>query len=443
MRIEKNLTSSTIMEFKIILEKEEAEKEYNKSVRYFRNKYVIPGFRKGKAPLPMVKKMFKEAIDGAFEISVYENYFPKALQEENQNPINEPEMVSSKWENDEFEMVLKFEVMPEVKVEKYKGLEIEFPGEEYNEEILNKQIEEIRKQNATQEDVEEKAQEGFYINLEFYENKDDEKPIYKLENTYYSPAHFSKEMNDFLQNAKTGDTVDAVFDIEPFDKNAVNIIKKDKTYHIKLARIYKLNLPELNDEFAKDLEFDSFEDMKKKLEEDIIKYIDEKNKESKLTSVKLKLIEENPFDVPNTMVANYSKELASSYVQTSQDLDRIAPMFNEMAVFNIKSYFIRNEIIKMENLKVEDDDLEKLIKIEAEKLKMDSEEYKKLYKDRINSDNFKDRALDMKYDDFLLENNTFKLLKNKEEEKDNSKENKEDKAEKTEQTQEKQAENQE
>ena len=406
MRTEKKEINSTTMELKIILEKEEVDKLYNKTVKYFRNKYAIPGFRKGKAPLSMVKKMFKEAIDASFELAAADEYLNQALLNEKENPINEPELLSYEWnDNGEYEMVFKFEIMPKIDVKKYKNLEVEYVEEKLTDEHINSHLEQLRNEYATTSQITENIQEHDIFDLLFYDNKEDEKPLFEIKNIHYHAENFPEEFNKFIQTAKENDTIAIKLDPSKFTNQIPENFDTKKEYIVKISNIKRIEKPNLDDDFAKDLNFESLDDLKKNLAKDFEKQLDEKNREAKITAVKVKIIEENPFDVPKSVIDNYSKELAGSYVKTKEELDKIIPLFNSMAEFNIKNYLIKNDIVKKEKLELTDEDLENYNKKKAEKLSMDLEKFKELYKSTIEKDSYKDQVLEEKYNNFLLENN--------------------------------------
>ncbi len=416
MKTEIKELNSTTAEFKVILEKNEVDQLYGKTVKYFRNKYAIPGFRKGKAPISMVKRMFKEAIDASFELAAYDQFLNEALIQAKQKPINEPELVSNKWlDNNEYEFTVKFEKMPEVDIKRYKDLEVEYIEEKFSDELVENQLQTLLAEYATKEQITENIQEHDHITLEFYKSKDSESPLFVLNDIHYHKQDFNDKFNTFIKSAKVGDMVETELVLDNIVSSLPDEYEPETVYFIKLTEAVRIKVPELNDDFAKDLNFDNLEALKKDIEKTIKEQIEQKNLESKITAVKMKIIEENPFDIPKHLIDKYSYELASSYVQDKNQIQQIIPMFASISEFNIKSYYIEKDIVKKENLDLTDQDIEEYNKKKAEEMHLDLDKYIELYKKTIETQTYKDRILEEKYNKFLLENNNFKPIEKKKE----------------------------
>src|SRR6056297_2386204 len=147
--------SQTVKELKITIEAKEAQADYREVLAKFKKYVQIPGFRKGKAPISKVEKMYGDYAKEQFYDDKLGKYYKAALDEIDETPINAGEATDIKWEKGEdLVATFRFEVMPEIKVEKYKDLEIPFEPTEFKAEMVDGTIKEFQEQMATTKEVE-------------------------------------------------------------------------------------------------------------------------------------------------------------------------------------------------------------------------------------------------------------------------------------------------
>jgi len=143
--------SQCVRELTITIESETALVDYKKIVNQFKNYVAIPGFRKGKAPVSMIEKSFGPQIKDEFYNQKLGDYYKEAIDAEEIHPINQGEASEFEWEKGEDLIVtFKYEIMPEIKVEKYKGLKIPFEPVKFKNEMVEATLDEYRDKMATE-----------------------------------------------------------------------------------------------------------------------------------------------------------------------------------------------------------------------------------------------------------------------------------------------------
>ncbi len=410
----------------IIVPAEQAKKDYDLILKKMSKFVVIPGFRKGKAPLSMIERNYKDYAREEFFEKKLSEYYNDALKEKDVHPINEAKPIDIQWQKgNELKATFSFEVMPEIKIEKYKDLDITFQPIEFQDSMIEETMEKYQYELANWIDA-ETADTGDEIKAKF-KFLDEEGNVSKtVQRTFFlGDNSYCDEFNKKLEKAKPKDEIKTIlFDKEP--ESANNELGKDivgREFLIEVETVKTMDLPEINDEFAKDLEYDNLEKLQKDIEQQIRSNIEKTNKENKKKAIFSKLIAENPFDLPKTIIENYAnqkaKEIAPKYQIKPEE---IIHLMKESAETDLKNFYVTQELIKQLAIKVEDQDREDVIKEAAANLKMDIDEYKKMYQSQINNENFDYAVQEKKLFDFLEKNNNFvKETKKDESEKDEEK----------------------
>ncbi|NQT65542.1 MAG: hypothetical protein HQ554_05130, partial [FCB group bacterium] len=138
-------TSQCVRELTITIEAENAITDYNKIVNQYKKYVAIPGFRKGKAPISMIEKSFGPQIKEEYYNQKLGEYYKEAIDTENIHPINQGEASDFDWEKGkDLVVTFKYEVMPEIKIENYKGLKIPFEPVKFKNEMVEATLDEYR-----------------------------------------------------------------------------------------------------------------------------------------------------------------------------------------------------------------------------------------------------------------------------------------------------------
>jgi trigger factor len=416
VKIEIKELSSTQSAMTITVDAETATKDYMAVLQNFRKLANIPGFRKGKAPMSMVENMYGDYAKEEFFNKKLNDYYRAALDEKDAHPVNAGEAQDFEWNKGE-DMVVTFhyEVMPEIKVENFKGLEIPFEGREFEETMIDETLEHFRSQLATEEDA-ETVETGDVVSctVAFLDDEDavtkEVNRTIKIGDNVYSP-----KVDEALTGKTVGDVVKSVlFDSDatgtPEDDDMEDAIT-DRTFQLTITAIKRNTLPELNDDFAKDMEYDTLEDMKAKIAEQLKSELEQQNSSQRRDAIINALIEANPVELPASMVKSYAKSMAEPQAkQYKMKVEDIAPFFETMAEQNLKSYYMIDALLKQEEIEVTDEDITKTIQEAAANMKIEEEKYRELYKKQIESDDFTHAIQERKLLDMIAENGTFVAL---------------------------------
>lgn len=377
-KIEKNVVK---FEIKVEAEKfqEALKRAYNKNVKNFN----VPGFRKGKVPMAIVKKYYgigvlmEDAVNFAIDAS-----YSKALEENNIIPVDYPKVdVITAEEGKEFVYTAEVTVYPEVELGEYKGLKVEKPSYEVTEDAINEKLKEMQQKNArieTKEDGEIATGDtavidfkGFIDDVAFEggEGKD-----YSLE---IGSGTFIDTFEDQLVGAKVGDKVEVnVTFPENYGREELN--NKQAKFEVLVKEIKIKELPEIDDEFAKEVsEFDTLAELK----EDIVKKMEEENNnraEREYEDSIIKAVVENAkIDVPevmvekeiDTMVRNLEQRLQyqglnlEQYFQfTGTDEAKMREYMKENAEVKVKTDLVLEAVEKAENIDATEEELKEKAK---------------------------------------------------------------------------------
>ncbi|MCF7912437.1 MAG: trigger factor [Candidatus Cloacimonetes bacterium] len=413
MKTEIKVMESGWRELTVTVPAEETTKDYRKVVNQYRNKVNIPGFRKGKAPLKMVEQLYADHFKEEFILKQPEVYYKQALDELDLHPIIEAEILDVKWEEGtDFVAIYKFQVMPEIEVVKYEGLEVIYRDIEYTDDMLDKALENMRSKFATQEEAEEVAN-GSFVKIALLDSSEGtDEPISLERDIVVGDNLYCEEMNNKLIGLKAGDIIQSkIFkdkENQAEEENDEYQKFRDKEFSIKVLSIKQDVLPELNDEFAIDAGFENLEELKSNIIEDYQIKIAEQNSRNKIKSVEIALVEANQIEIPEVMVHNYAEQLAEDAAkQYGIEKEKLVEGFLPIAEMNMKVYYLKNKVTEILDIQITDEDKEETIKKAAGNLKIDIEKYKELYAKELASEDFEFSIREQKTLDYLIEKAVF------------------------------------
>lgn len=364
-----------------------------------RGRYNIDGFRKGKAPRSVIEKWYGSAVffNDAIDTLLNTNY-PKALDELDLEPINNPDIKFGEERLEAhkgFEVTVTVQVMPEPEVKEYKGLKIERTVHKVTDEDLERELGYARKKNARLVKREGEAQKGDTVILDYEGFCDGEQfngGTAENQSLELGSGSFIPGFEDQLIGCKKDEDRDVNVSF-PEEYHEESLAGKAAVFKCHIHDIKCEELPELDDEFAKDVsEFDTFEeykaDIRKKLEDSANKAAEFSGK----NAVVAKLAELNPFTVPAVMIEDESKKMLQEFAQqmsyqglTLKDYSKylgkdeaaLAEEFKPQAEARLKSRILVDAVAKAEGITASDEELNaeyetmaKQYGIETEKLKM-------------------------------------------------------------------------
>ena len=379
----------------------EAEKFENAMKKvYFQNaKYFnIPGFRKGKAPMNIVEKYYGAQIfyEDAFNEVATEAY-EEALTENKIDVVSRPEVDIAQMEKGKdliFTAVVQ--TKPEVKLGKYKGIEIQKVEYKVDKKDVDHELEHMQEHNSRLVTVDDRPLEngdtatidfeGFVDGVAFEGGKAEGHEL-EIGSGTFIPGFEEQLIGMELENEKE---IKVTFPKEYFSKDLAG---KDATFKVKLHDIKKKELPELDDEFAKDVsEFDTLEELKKSIKEKLTKNKEQREKYETEEAALKAVCEDSKLDIPSGMIEleidnmlkDFEQRLAYQGLNLEQYLKMIGRTEEEMrkeyepqAIEAIKSRLVLEAIMKAEKIEASEEEIKAKMEEMAKSYGKDVEELSK------------------------------------------------------------------
>lgn len=387
VKVDKQENSKVVLEFTMDKEtfEKELDKAFHKNAKYFK----VPGFRNGKVPRNVVEKVYGEGVlyETVIEDNVDDEY-RKAVEDNKLEVVSKPELdVKQIGKGKDLIYTVTLFVKPEATVKKYKGLEVKKIDSKVSKKEVDAAIESDRQKNARvvsvddrdlqKDDISTIDFEGFVDGVAFEGGKAE-----NFELTIGS-GQFIPGFEDQLIGMKIGEEkeINVTF---PKEYHAENVAGKPAMFKVKLISIKSKILPELDDEFAKDVsEFETLADYRKDVEKKVKKQKEESAKNQKEIAVIDKLVENTEVVIPESMiddeVESMSNQFASNLAYQGLDLKTYCMYMNTTEEEFKKN--LRPEAEKNVKLKLALDAIEKLedIKVEAKEIDEKIDELKKQY----------------------------------------------------------------
>lgn len=374
--------SSTRRELQIEIPAEVVREAYNGVSRKYAKGASVPGFRKGFASLDVVRMRFKDEIRQDVMQEILPKTITEALQSNQQMPITEPEVHLDDAENVKFNgsqavnLHVHYEVIPEIPEPKYEGYELTRRVRPINDGEIEDYIAQRRDESAVLVPVEDrKAQDGDTVIADLegtFEGEPDAEPI-KVEDLEVQLGDdlIEKSFSDNLQGVEEDEEKEfTVTYADDFSSPA--LAGKIVNYKAKVKSIGKIEKPELDDEWATSLDegFESLEDLRTKLREDLEKYAEGDADARLRVDAVNKLVEENDFEVPNAIVENQAQNLLQNFAQDlaqrGMDLQQVDQGFiqtayaqmRQQAERDVRGAMLLEKIAEIENVEVSQEEVD-------------------------------------------------------------------------------------
>ena len=353
MKSEVKVISPTLREIHIEIDPESLKTAYGLVSQRYAKKANIPGFRKGFAPLDVVRLRYKEEIKSEVLQQVVPLKVSEAIQEHNLQPLVEPQLHIDKIEEVKVngtvpvQVHAHVEVMPEIPSPEYKGIEITRRVKPIEESEVDDLIKHRLEQEAALIPVEGRASELGDTVIADLEGKFDDDP----DGDPITAADLEVKLGDeVIEKAFTENLVGVKEDEEkeftvsyPDDFSASQLAGKTVHYKAKVKSVGRMETPEANDDWAKSLDegFASLKDLRKKLRSDLETY-SKADADARVRNEAVgKLIEQNAFEVPNALIENQARNLLNNFAQDLQqrgvDLNSIDNNFVQMAMQQMRT----------------------------------------------------------------------------------------------------------
>lgn len=413
--VEKNKVKLTI-EVAAELFEDGMKKSYQKNVKYIN----VPGFRKGKAPRKMIEKMYGPAVfyEDAVNFIIPDAY-DEAVKEADIHPVSQPEIdIVTVGEADKpFVFTAEVFTKPEVKLGTYKGVEIEKVENKVTDADVDAEIASMREKNSRMVTVEDRAALDGDITAIDFEGFCDGVAFEGGKGTDYELTLGSGTFIPGFEEQIVGKKIGEEFDVNvkfPEEYHAEELKGKDAVFKVTLKGIKVKELPQLDDEFAKDVsEFDTLDALKEDIKSKLTKEAENKTKAEIENRALEAAVEGAEIDLPECMVDNQVEKMLEDYAYRlkSQGIDmKMYLQYTQMTEEQLKEQMkpsakqqvlgslVLEKIAELEKLEATDEDIEKEFDKIAETYKMEKDKIRELMGaniDAMKQDIVTNKALDV------------------------------------------------
>lgn len=367
---------------------------YNKT----KHKYAIAGFRKGHVPKKVIEGIYGKEVffEDAMDIVIPEAYSEALDKEKDVDVVAQPELASFDFKEDggaTFTLIVT--VKPDVKLGKYKGLSIEKKVEKVTAKQVDEAVEQAREKQARIVETDEAAKNGDIVNIDFVGSVDGVKfdggsaESYDLE---LGSGSFIPGFEEQLVGAKKGEKKDVNVKF-PEDYHAEELKGKDALFECTINAVKKKELPALDDEFVKDVsEFDTLAEYKADVKNKLMKDAEDRADREFEDALVQAVVDNADVEVPQAMIDQEAEDMARefeyrlSYQNIKLDdylkylnmtRDQLLDEYKEQAAKSVKVRLVMEAIVKAEELKFEEKDIDEKLADMAARANQDVETFKK------------------------------------------------------------------
>ena len=393
-KLEKNMAKLTIE-----VSADELEKALQNAYKKQKNKISMPGFRKGKVPRQMVEKMYGADVfyEDAANALIPQAY-SEAYDECDLQIVSQPEIDITQIEKGKpFIFTALVATRPEVTLGEYKGLEVDKVSTRVTQKEVDAKIQEEAGKNARTVTVEGRPVkdgdevvldfEGFVDGEAFEGGKGTDYPLTLGSNT------FIPGFEEQLVGAKTGDHVEVKVTF-PEEYQAKELAGKEAVFQCDVKKIEAKELPELDDDFAKDVsEFDTLAEYKEDVKKNLTEKKAEDARRAKEDAAVDKVIENAQMDIPEAMIETQTRQMLDDFARrmqsqglsmeqyfqfTGQSVDKMMEDMKPQALKRIQTRLVLEKIAEVENIQPTEDEVNEEISKMAEMYKMEADKLKDL-----------------------------------------------------------------
>jgi len=352
---------------------EEVSKATEKVAKDFAKLARVPGFRPGKAPIALIKKRFASDIKGEVLQTLVPQHVEKAVAEQKLTPISQPQVDKLEFnEGQPVKFRASFEVLPEFSLSDYKNLEIEMPEMAISDESVNNTLAEMQQRAATFVPVEGRSvQNDDFVQVKLMGTPEGGGDPLQADSVlcHVGAEETMEPFNENLRGANVGDHKN--FDVDyPADYPDAKLAGKKFHYSVDVLGIKTKKLPEINDEFAKDVsDAASLEELKKKVRDSLEHERDHRQKELQREKIIAELVKKHDFPVPESLVEHQMdvrlervvRSLAQQGVDpraVNVDWVSLRKRQEERAKDDVKAELVIDRIASEEKIDVSDEELQ-------------------------------------------------------------------------------------
>ena len=395
MEVTINTLSDCDREMLVNMTHEELLPHFEKAYREAAPNLEIKGFRKGKVPMQIIKKMFGASIEYQTIEEITNDTFRKEIETRNINPIGTPTIINIDFKpGTPLSFKVKYEVKPDFDLKDYKSISVEKFIHKSNDSEIQNEIERLQQINAANEDAPKVEGEDFAVTVDMvdYDEQGNLRPSSKRENMriYLKEKQTEQEIKEALQGVAAGDVKEVKFVHQHGDHT--------HSVHLQMTvkKIEKVVLPPADDALAKKVSNDKFqtiEELKKNITKDLTEFWNDRSERRLESDLLNEIVKQYDFTIPESLV----QSVIDTYIDDakSQQPNRQLPKgFDEKkyresargtAVWQAKWLLIKEQFITKEKIEISDAEIEKIAEAESAKLNIDKARLLNFYKTSENA----------------------------------------------------------
>jgi trigger factor len=402
------------------VEAEEVNRKIDEAYKELKKKAKVDGFRPGKVPRNILERHFGDQVTQDVKRGLLSETLPRAFEETKIFPVVMPVIEDESLKAGEgYKYIALMEVRPQFELKDYMGLEVEKEIVSVSDETVNSQLEEIRRVNSRMKPLDEDRgiQNDDCAILE-YEAFEGERPIEGMKGENFlvrvGSSQFHPEFEKGLLGLKSGESAEITVDFEQGHPNT-KLAGKKVFFKVKVMDVKLMELPELNDDFAKSLgaDFNDLESLKNRIREDI-NGKEEKRVDRELKSKLLdKIAATVSFDLPESLVDSEMKyaietvkqnllRMGSNFEKAGLTEDKVREDFRPASEKRVKNLLILGEIARLNDLTLSETEIDEGFADLAKGIGQDPKVVRQYYEAKDLLDGFQDRLLEEKTLNYLV-----------------------------------------
>ena len=431
MKVDIERINSTERKLAICVPAEEVDNNFAELINDFRKSASVKGFRQGRTPVSLIESMYGKQIVAEATSKIVNDTFYKVLEENKLVPVNKPRLEPEELKKgSDFNYTAEFEVVPEFEAEGYVGLELTKEKQEVKEEKIQEALDRLREKAAEAVPLkrDRKVKKGDYVFID-QQGFVDGKLLgdLKKDNLQLLVGE-QKLIEDFEKNLigmKKGEEKEFAisYDDDFVIKEAAG---KEVNFKVKLNDIKERVLPELSDEFAKQYELANMEELKKRIEEDLEKQLEDQADGKLRQDIIKKLLAKYNFDLPqsllnqekNFLLSRYANDYQSKGLEVPEITKNVQSNIDKRSETNVKVSIVLGKIADNEDIFVSDAEVDNTLKEMAAMYRIPFDQFKQTYEKNNLLQGLESRLTEQKVLDFIIEKAKIKEKKASKKEKE-------------------------
>ena len=389
---------------------EEMTHRFDKSYLKYKKTIQLEGFRKGKVPVDLIKKVFGLKIEQEVAENSVSEYLEQAAKEKDVKLYDISKIESFNYDRKnglQFQAVIR--IQPEIVVEKYDALEVEKEIYQVTDDDVQEVIQNLRERQATMTNIDGEAKRDHYIVVDVQKVDSTGVPLVgeRYENRYFQLGgdDANEDFVEQMLGVKAGETRRITLPVplaEESDKG-----DKNEYYSIYVKEVKEKNLPDLDDELAKDIgDYNNLAELKESIQKDLEVQAEENTRQNLSNRIMDEVIKSNPIELPDYMIDNFLSAFIENVAKDNRekfDEQELRERYRSDAIWNMKWIMIKEKIMELENISVEDKEVIDYIEDLAKKAGKNATLIRSKYRDSKNREQIIHKIEERKVIDLLLD----------------------------------------